>query len=258
MLPPLASLSHPGMRRPTIACHSAARSSSIARMSSRPRILLSWSSGKDSAWTLHVLRQQGQVEVVALLTTLDAPRDRVSVHSVRRQLLMAQAEAAGLPLWEVPLPGICDNATYEAAMTPVIDRARSERIEAIAFGDLFLEDIRAYREQRMAGTGIRPMFPLWQRPTAELAEEMFRAGVTAHVTSVDPGQIPGELAGRTWDAAFVSALPDGADPCGENGEFHTFVSSGPMFDRELSVVARPAEQRDGFVYADLVLQALQG
>jgi uncharacterized protein (TIGR00290 family) len=219
---------------------------------SRPRALVSWSSGKDSAWTLHVLREQGEVEIVGLLCTLNEAHDRVAMHAVRRQLLEAQARAAGLPLWTVPLPSPCSNAEYEAAMGAAMARARSEGIDAIAFGDLFLADIRRYREERLARTGVRPLFPLWERPTAALAREMLAAGVAATVTCVDPRQVPGALAGRTWDEAFLAELPAAADPCGENGEFHTFVSSGPMFAEPIAVRAGEVVERDGFVFADLL------
>jgi uncharacterized protein (TIGR00290 family) len=221
-------------------------------MPSRPRVLVSWSSGKDSAWTLHVLRAQGDVEIVGLLCTLNEAHDRVAMHAVRRQLLEAQARAARLPLWPVSIPSPCSNAEYEAAMGAAMARARSEGLDAIAFGDLFLADIRRYREERLATTGVRPLFPLWERPTAALAREMLAAGVAATVTCVDPRQVPSGLAGRTWDAAFLAELPAAADPCGENGEFHTFVSSGPMFAEPIAVRAGEVVERDGFVFADLL------
>ena len=216
------------------------------------KTLLSWSSGKDSAWALHVLRQTDEVEVVGLLTTVNEAHDRVAMHAVRRALLEAQARAAGLPLVVVSLPDPCSNEAYETAMGAALASARSDGIEAIAFGDLFLEDIRRYREDKLAPTGIRPVFPLWQRPTGALAHEMLAAGVRAHATSVDPAQIPASFAGRQWDAAFIAELPEGADPCGENGEFHTFVSAGPMFDAPIAIEAGPVVERGGFYYADLV------
>jgi uncharacterized protein (TIGR00290 family) len=222
-------------------------------MTERPKALLSWSSGKDSAWTLQVLREQNELDVVGLVTTVNEVFDRVAMHAVRRELLEAQASAAGLPLWAVPIPSPCTNAEYEARMRTLVERARAEGIEAMAFGDLFLEDIRRYRETQLAGTGLRPVFPLWQRPTRALAHEMLAAGVRAHVTAVDPKQVPKELCGRVWDAELLGALPEGADPCGENGEFHTFVSAGPMLKSPITV--RPGEvvERDGFVFADLSL-----
>jgi uncharacterized protein (TIGR00290 family) len=218
----------------------------------RPRVLVSWSSGKDSAWALHVLRVRAEVEVVGLLCTLNAAHDRVAMHAVRRTLLEAQAAAVGLPLWPVPLPTPCPNDAYERAMRTALARARAERIAQVAFGDLFLADVRAYRERQLAGTGIAPLFPLWGAPTAMLAREMLAAGVCAHVTCVDPRRVSPELAGRRWDAAFLAALPAEADPCGENGEFHTFVSDGPMFSAPVAVRAGAIVAREGFVFADLL------
>jgi diphthamide synthase (EF-2-diphthine--ammonia ligase) len=198
------------------------------------------------------MRQQGEVEVVGLLSTLSEAHDRVAIHGVRRALLEAQAEAAGLPLWLVPLPSPCPNAAYEAAMEAALARARGEGIEAIAFGDLFLADVRRYREEKLAATGIQPLFPLWGEPTPALARRMLASGVRAHVTCIDPRQVPAALAGRAWDEALLAALPPGADPCGENGEFHTFVSAGPMFARAVAVRTGEVVERDGFVFADLV------
>jgi uncharacterized protein (TIGR00290 family) len=218
----------------------------------RPRVLVSWSSGKDSAWALHVLRVRAEVEVVGLLCTLNAAHDRVAMHAVRRTLLEAQAAAVGLPLWPVPLPTPCPNDAYERAMRTALARARAERIAQVAFGDLFLADVRAYRERQLAGTGIAPLFPLWGAPTAALAREMLAAGVCAHVTCVDPRRLAPELAGRRWDEAFLAALPAEADPCGENGEFHTFVSDGPMFSAPVAVRAGEIVAREGFVFADLL------
>jgi uncharacterized protein (TIGR00290 family) len=215
-------------------------------------VLLSWSSGKDSAWALHVLRAAGEVDVVGLVSTVSVAHDRVAMHAVRRTLLEAQARSVGLPLRIVGLPSPCSNAEYEAAIGAVLAEARDEGIDAMAFGDLFLADIRRYREQQLADTGIRPLFPLWNQPTRALAEAMLAAGVCAHVTCVDPSQVPAALAGRTWDAAFLTDLPPGADPCGENGEFHTFVSAGPMFAAPLAVRAGEVVERDGFVFADLL------
>jgi uncharacterized protein (TIGR00290 family) len=219
---------------------------------SRPRVLLSWSSGKDSAWALHELRRAGDVEVVGLLTTLSEPHDRVAMHAVRRPLLEAQAAAAGLPLWPVPIPSPCSNAEYEAAMEAALARARAEGVEAVAFGDLFLEDVRRYREEKLAPTGVRPLFPLWGRPTTALAREMLAAGTVAHLTCVDPRQVPAGLAGRRWDATLLAELPPAADSCGERGEFHTFVSAGPMFTAPLAVRVGDVVERDGFVFADLL------
>ena len=216
------------------------------------RALLSWSSGKDSAWALHTLRRSGDIEVAGLLTTVNEAYDRVAMHAVRLELLGAQSEATGIPLWRVPIPSPCSNAQYEEAMGSAIKRARAEGIKHVAFGDLFLEDIRAYREQKLAGTGISPLFPLWRQPTRQLAETMIEAGVMAHVTCVDPRLISSKFAGRLWDHAFLAELPETADPCGENGEFHTFVSAGPMFDWPIPVQAGVITEREGFVFADLL------
>jgi uncharacterized protein (TIGR00290 family) len=213
---------------------------------------LSWSSGKDSAWSLQALRQSGEVEMTGLFTTVNAAFDRVAMHAVRRSLLQAQARAAALPLHVVELPYPCPNAEYERIMGAFVARARTEGVEAMAFGDLFLADIRAYRERRLAGTGIAPVFPLWGRDTHALACEMIDAGLVAHVTCVDPARLDRSFAGCRFDRAFLAGLPAGADPCGENGEFHTFVSAGPMFRAPLAV--RPGEitVRDGFVFADVL------
>jgi uncharacterized protein (TIGR00290 family) len=221
----------------------------------KPRALLSWSSGKDSAWSLHVLRQQGEVDVVALLTTVNAVYDRVAMHAVRSELLRAQADAAGLPLWTVPIPSPCTNAEYEAAMTTALRRARGEGITVAAFGDLFLEDIRRYREERLADTGLRPVFPLWGIPTDALARDMVAGGLRARLTCVDPRQLGAQFAGREFDAALLAELrelPQPVDPCGERGEFHTFAYDGPMFGRPVAVVGGEVVERGGFVFADLL------
>jgi len=220
-------------------------------VSDRDRALLCWSSGKDSAWTLHVLRQEGEVEVVGLLTTVNERHDRVAMHAVRRELLEAQAEAAGLPLSIVRIPHPCPNEVYEAAMARALEEAREQGVRAVAFGDLFLEDVRRYRESRLAGTGIRPLFPLWGRPTAELAREMIASGLRARLTCVDPRVVPKELAGCEFDRELLARLPPGVDPCGENGEFHTFAWDGPMFSRPVPVTAGEVVEREGFVFADL-------
>jgi uncharacterized protein (TIGR00290 family) len=215
------------------------------------RVALSWSSGKDSAWSLHLLRQDPDIEVVALFTTINQEFDRVAMHAVRRALLELQAEAAGLPLWTIPLPWPCSNEQYEARMRDLCDRALREGVQAMAFGDLFLADIRAYREKQLAGTGLEPIFPVWQIPTHELADQMIRSGLRAKITCVDPKVLPREFAGRDFDAKFLADLPAGIDPCGENGEFHSFVYAGPMFRRPIPVQTGEIVERDGFIFADL-------
>jgi uncharacterized protein (TIGR00290 family) len=215
------------------------------------RILLSWSSGKDSAWALHVLRSGGEYDVAGLVTTINERHERVAMHAVRTALLEAQAEAAGLPLWKIPIPDRSTNEQYEAAMHAVIERARREAVTGFAFGDLFLEDIRRYRERQLAGTGLTPVFPLWQQPTAALAEEMVKAGLRAVITCIDPKALPAEFAGRQFDGDFLRALPPGVDPCGENGEFHSFAYAGPMLSRALAVEVGERVERDGFVFADV-------
>ncbi|HEY7896712.1 MAG TPA: hypothetical protein VIC24_17535 [Gemmatimonadaceae bacterium] len=216
------------------------------------KVLLSWSSGKDSAWTLHVLRQRTDVVVTALLTTFNVAADRVAMHAVRRDLVRAQAERAGLPLWEVDLPWPCSNDEYESRMRAACDRAVADGITTVAFGDLFLEDVRAYRERQLAGTGLEPMFPLWGAPTDALARQMIAAGVKARITCVDPAQVSPAFAGREFDTALLGELPSSADPCGEKGEFHTFVHDAPVFDRAIDVQAGVIVERDGFVFADVV------
>lgn len=216
------------------------------------KALLAWSSGKDSAWALHTLGQRADVEVVGLLTTINEAHDRVAMHAVRRSLLEAQARAAGLPLWPVPIPHPCSNEAYEAAMDAVIRRARDSGVGAIAFGDLFLEDVRRYRERQMAGSGLELLFPLWGRDTRALAEEMLEGGLRAWITCVDPRALQASFAGRAFDHALLSDLPAGVDPCGENGEFHTFACAGPMFGRAVAVRAGEVVTREGFVFADLL------
>jgi uncharacterized protein (TIGR00290 family) len=224
----------------------------VTGTSERPRAWLAWSTGKDSAWALHRLRQAGAVEVTALLTTVNAVHDRVAMHAVRRRLLEAQAAAAGLPLVPVLIPSPCSNAEYEAAMGAAVDRARAEGVTVMAFGDLFLEDIRAYREKMLAGTGIAPLFPVWGTDTAALAREMIAGGLRARLTCVDPRVLPACLAGRAFDQSLLDELPPGVDPCGERGEFHSFVSAGPMFRHAIPVRGGETVERDGFVFVDLL------
>lgn len=217
------------------------------------KILLSWSSGKDSAWMLHVLRSEGIGEPGALLTTVNESANRVAMHAVRTDVLQAQADAAGLPLMTVLIPQPCPNEVYEAQMSVAIAKATAEGFTHVAFGDLFLEDIRRYREERMAGTGLTPIFPLWLRPTDALAREMLAGGLEAYLTCVDPRVVPASLAGRRFDAALLSDLPPGTDPCGERGEFHTCAVAGPMFSNRVEVEVGVTVERDGFVFADLEL-----
>jgi uncharacterized protein (TIGR00290 family) len=217
------------------------------------KLLLSWSSGKDSAWALHCLQQGGDYEVAGLLTTLNAAFDRVAMHSTRRALLEAQAKAADLPLYSVPLPWPCSNDHYEAAMRSACDAAVAEGIDFMAFGDLFLEDVRRYREEKLNGTGLDPIFPVWGLDTRVLAEEMIASGLRARIVCVDPKKLPAEFAGRDFDADFLRDLPKGVDPCGENGEFHSVVYAGPMFREPIPVESGEVVQRDGFVFADVLL-----
>ncbi|KAF0245704.1 MAG: hypothetical protein FD180_1368 [Planctomycetota bacterium] len=219
---------------------------------SKPRLLLSWSSGKDSAWSLQRLRLAGEFEIAGLVTTINEAFDRVAMHAVRRELLEAQAAAAGLPLWPVPLPWPCSNEEYTKRMGAVVAKARGAGITHMAFGDLFLEDIRRYREEQLAGSGVAPVFPLWGLPTRPLAAEMIAAGLKAVLTCVDPRRLDRRFAGRTFDADLLGDLPATVDPCGENGEFHTFCFAGPMFRAHIAVRAGDVVERDGFCFADLL------
>lgn len=221
-------------------------------MAKQRRVALSWSSGKDSAWSLHLLRQDPGIEVVALVTTLNEQFDRVAMHAVRRELLELQAESVGVPLWTVPLPWPCSNEQYEARMRDLCTRALKEGVEAVAFGDLFLADIRAYREKQLAGTGLQPLFPLWQIPTAELASEMVASGLKAKITCVDPKVLSKDFAGRDFDSQFLADLPPTVDPCGENGEFHSFVYAGPEWRHPIDVAVGEIVEREGFVFADVL------
>ncbi len=214
------------------------------------KTIVCWSSGKDSAWTLYSLQRSRQFEVVALLTTITRDFDRVSMHGVRRQLVEAQAAAAGLPLWTVEIPAGCVNADYEEAMGHAVRRAVADGVEIIAFGDLFLRDIREYREQRLAGSGLQPVFPLWERDTRELANEMIAGGLRARLTCVDPRALSASFAGREFDRALLEDLPSSVDPCGERGEFHTFAYDGPMFGTPIPLTTGDTVERDGFCFTD--------
>jgi len=214
--------------------------------------LVAWSSGKDSCWCLHRLRQTNEYQVVALLTSFNSTADRVAMHAVRRSLVHQQADAAGLPLWEVELPWPCTNEQYESAMGLACERAVQSGIECVAFGDLFLRDIRAYREQQLQGTGLQPIFPLWSLPTEALAQEMISAGVRAKITCVDTKQLAVEFAGREFDERFLKDLPRPVDRCGENGEFHSFVYAAPTFSRPIEIETGKVILRDGFAFCDLI------
>jgi uncharacterized protein (TIGR00290 family) len=221
----------------------------------KKRALISWSSGKDSAWTLHVLRQSGEYEIVGLLTTMNTTFDRVAMHGTRRSLLEAQAEAAGLPLHAVALPWPCSNEHYEGAMRTACADAVSDGIEVIAFGDLFLEDVRRYREEKLAGTGLTPVFPLWGMPTGPLVKKMIASGLRSRIVCVDPKKLPKEFAGRDLDESLLAAMPAEVDPCAERGEFHTVAYAGPMFRSAIQIESGEVVERDGFVFADLMLAA---
>ena len=226
--------------------------STIRNPQSAMKILVSWSTGKDSAWMLHVLNQQYPGAAAGLLTTTNQAFDRVAMHAVRRELLEAQARAAGLPLHVVPLPWPCSNAQYEIIMADAVRRFAADGFTHVAFGDLFLEDVRHYRITRLAGSGLEPLFPLWKtKSTRELAEEMIAAGLGARLTCVNPKQLDRSFAGRVFDRSLLADLPSEVDPCGENGEFHSFAYAGPMFSTPIAVAAGEVVDRDGFVFADL-------
>jgi uncharacterized protein (TIGR00290 family) len=216
------------------------------------RILLSWSSGKDSAWALHLLRENPDYEVAGLLTTFNQAANRVAMHAVRRNLVEAQASAAGLPLWAVPLPWPCNNEQYESIMAATCAKAVAEGIEGVAFGDLFLEDVRAYRERQLTGTGLEPIFPVWGLPTRALAEEMIASGLRAKLTCVDTEKLDVSFVGREFNSALLSALPPEVDPCGENGEFHSFVYAGPMLSCPIPLSLGETLVRERFAFADLI------
>jgi uncharacterized protein (TIGR00290 family) len=218
------------------------------------KVLLSWSSGKDSAWVLHLLRQRPDIQLAALVTTFNSAANRVAMHAVRRALVEAQAERTGIPLWAVDLPFPCTNLEYEDRMRTVCQRAVSEGITAVAFGDLFLQDIRDYRVRQLQGTGLEPLFPVWQIPTAQLGRDLITAGVKAKITCVDPAKLAKSFAGNEYDLRLLQELPAAVDPCGENGEFHTFVYDAPVFSRPIEIRMGEVIERDGFVFADVLPQ----
>lgn len=214
-------------------------------------VILCWSTGKDSAWSLNVLNQDPDYEVVALLSTITEDYDRVSMHGVRVSLLEKQAESTGLPLWKVKIPAVCTNEIYEKQMGKAVARARKQSIQHMAFGDLYLQDIRDYRCSKLAGTGIEPIFPLWEMPTRELAETMLSAGLKATLTCVDTKKLAPEFSGRSYSAELLADLPQSVDPCGENGEFHSFCHDGPMFKSPINITVGDSTLREGFCFTDL-------
>jgi uncharacterized protein (TIGR00290 family) len=217
------------------------------------KALVSWSSGKDSAWMVHVLRQRADVQLAGLLTTINESAQRVAMHAVRVDVLQAQAAALGLPLWHIPIPSPCPNEVYERAMGEAVARAVAEGFTHVAFGDLFLEDVRRYREERLAGTGLTPLFPLFGADTAALARDMIAGGLRARITCLNPKVLDRTFAGREFDAALLSDLPATIDPCGERGEFHTCAYAGPMFNHPLPIETGITVERDGYVFTDLTI-----
>ena len=218
----------------------------------KKKTLLSWSSGKDSAWALHVLQQQQDIEVVGLFCTFNEKYKRGAMHAVRTELIVQQAERTGLPLHLIPIPDPCSDAEYKAIMGEFINEVKSQGIDCIAFGDLFLEDVRSYREDSLAGTGITPIFPLWGIPTAELSRKMVASGLRAVITCIDPKQISKEFSGHEYNITFLESIPDTVDPCGEKGEFHSFAYDGPMFRDKVNILKGETVTREGFVFTDVL------
>ena len=214
--------------------------------------LLSWSSGKDSAWALHTLRQNPEIELAGLFCTVNQEFSRVAMHGVRTELLQRQADAVGLPLHIIYIPYPCSNEQYAQVMSEFVEQAKRDGIECFAFGDLFLEDVRRYREERLQGTGIESIFPLWGANTAELSQTMVAAGLKSVLTCVNPKLFSKAFSGRTFDAKLLRDLPPKLDPCGENGEFHSFAFAGPMFTQPIPFTIGETVERDGFVFTDLV------
>lgn len=218
----------------------------------KKRTLLSWSSGKDSAWALHSLRDNPEIDILGLFTTVNETFGRVCMHATRLELLQRQADALGFPLHVINIPYPCSNEQYEAIMRSFIDQSLANSIECMAFGDLFLQDVRNYREDQLLGTGITPMFPLWDIPTGTLAEQMLLSGVEAYISCVDPKKLPAAFAGRLWSNTLLNELPANVDPCGENGEFHTVVIGGPFFSSPIRVHIGDTVEREGFIFADII------
>jgi uncharacterized protein (TIGR00290 family) len=218
----------------------------------KKKTLLSWSSGKDSAWALHLLQQNPGIEILGLFTVINQKYNRVSMHATRFEMLEQQANAVGLPLHTINITDPCTNEQYDTAMRHFVMESASNGIECMAFGDLFLEDIRKYRESQLKGTGIEPIFPLWKIPTAELAEQMLSEGIEAYVSSVDLKKLPSYFAGRKWSRDLLKEFPQDCDPCGENGEIHTVVVGGPMFTKSIPIKIGEIVERNGFAYADII------
>lgn len=218
----------------------------------KKRTLLSWSSGKDSAWALHILRQQSDIEVVGLFCTVNQEFERVAMHAVRIELIQQQAESVGLPIQLIPIPHPCSNSEYETIMNEFIKQVKKQGIECFAFGDLFLEDVRKYREVSLADTGITPIFPIWGKETKTLSKEMVNSGLRAKITCVDPKHLSSDFAGKEYNKSFLEQISASIDPCGENGEFHSFAFDGPMFKKEINICVGETVSRDGFVFTDLL------
>jgi len=221
------------------------------------KVLVSWSSGKDSAWLVHALQRTSGLEPGALLTTVNEAAQRVAMHAVRIDVLQAQADAIGLPLWQVPIPSPCPNDVYERAMAAAVQRAVGEGFTHVAFGDLFLEDVRRYREERLAGTGLTPLFPLFGADTAALASEMIQGGLRARITCLNPRVLDRSFAGREFDESLLADLPPSIDPCGERGEFHTCAYDGPMFRERVAIETGITVERDGYVFTDMVVGSVR-
>jgi uncharacterized protein (TIGR00290 family) len=215
------------------------------------KTLLCWSSGKDSAWALHVLQRQSDIHIAGLVTTVNEVYERVAMHAVRTELLKRQAAAVGLPLWIANIPYPCSNSEYATAMRKIVKQSREQGVEYMAFGDIFLQDVREYREANLSDTGISPLFPLWGLPTDQLARDMISSGLRAYVTCIDPRHLSPNFVGQEYSSSFLDNLPANVDPCGERGEFHSFVFDGPMFSEPISVQVGEIVEREGFVFADL-------
>jgi uncharacterized protein (TIGR00290 family) len=218
----------------------------------KKKTLLSWSGGKDSAWALHVLRQQRDIEIAGLFCTINQKFQRVAMHAVRTELVLLQAQNIGLSVQFIPIPHPCSDGEYEVIMKEFVGRATKRGIECFAFGDIFLEDIRRYREANLAGSGIAPIFPLWGMPTKGLSREMVKGGLRAIITCIDPKYLSSTFAGQEYGESFLERIPAHIDPCGENGEFHTFAFAGPMFRKPVGMMIGEAVERDGFRFTDIL------